>query len=113
MNDLGKPAFFPRARAPHTFKVDHHRMSTDPMLVMDEASKCAHRHAKSSILVACTELAETRADYIDLRDRLANLARQIYQVADNMAVAGEPGSAAARSTAYAIANELGFEPWKD
>jgi len=102
-----------RRPMPHTFKVDHHRMSTDPMMVMDEVSKCAYRENKSSILVACTELAETRADYIDLRDRVAIITREIYANAKRMKEDGEPGSNVALAAACAIAIELGFTPWKD
>jgi hypothetical protein len=51
-------------RKPHerTFKVDHHQVSTDPKLCLDELLKASYRHQKALELVSSTELAETRRD---------------------------------------------------
>lgn len=50
-----------------TFKVDHHGMSTDPMLVWDEISECAYRAGKAWCLIAATEIAELRREVAALR----------------------------------------------
>ena len=47
---------------PHSFCVNHHRQTRDPILAQDELSKAAYRAGRSVLHVAGTELAETRQD---------------------------------------------------